>query len=138
MKAYARRLMQKTDTPVRLWCFCYEYCADVLGLCATGRFDLQGRTPYEGVMNYTPDISEYASYSWFQWCWFHYEKTKSKRLCRWLGPTHSKSQAISSYILLDSGDFIARSSVLGIPEEDLLPNDMLSSCKKFMTMLKPG
>jgi hypothetical protein len=33
---------------------------------------------------------------------------------------------------LDSGDFIARSSILGIPEEDLLPNDMLSSCKKFM------
>ena len=75
VKAHARKLMQSTNTPVRLWCFCYEYCADILSLCATGRFDLQGRKPYETVMNYTPDISEYASYGWFQWCWYFDEKT---------------------------------------------------------------
>ena len=57
--------MQRSDTPIRLWCFCYKYSADVLSLLATGRFELQGRTPYEAVMNYTLDISEYASFTWF-------------------------------------------------------------------------
>ena len=28
----------------------------MLSLLATGRFELQGRTPYEAIMNYTPDI----------------------------------------------------------------------------------
>ena len=102
VKAYARRLMQKTNTPVRLWCFCYEYSADVLSLLATGRFDLQGRTSYEVFMHYTPDISEYVSYTWFQWCHYYDESTKSKRLCRWLGPAHQVGQAFCSYILLDN------------------------------------
>ena len=65
VKKHARRLMQATNTPVRLWCFCYEYSADILSLCAAGRFDLKGRgTAYECTMNYTPGISEYASLYW--------------------------------------------------------------------------
>ena len=53
---YAFCLMQKRNTPVRLWYFCYEYSADMLSRLATGRFDLQGRYPYEVVMHYNPDI----------------------------------------------------------------------------------
>ena len=65
VKCHAIKLMQVISIPVRLWRFCYEYSADILSLCATGRFDLRGRTPYEVVTNYTPDISEYASFSWY-------------------------------------------------------------------------
>ena len=65
VKRHARRLMQKTLTPIRLWCFCYEYTADNLSLCATTRFELKGRTPYEVVTNYTPDISEYITFTWY-------------------------------------------------------------------------
>ena len=108
VKTYARRLMQRTKTPIRLWCFCYEYSADVLSILATGRFELQGRTPYEAVMNYTPDISEYASFSWFQWCYYFNESTKCKSLCRWLGPAHHIGQSFCSYIILEGGTFIAR------------------------------
>ena len=63
VKRHGRKLMQETLTPVRLWCFCYEYTTDILSLCATGRFDLRGRTSYEVVTNYTPDILEYVSFS---------------------------------------------------------------------------
>ena len=62
IKSYARHIMQRTQTPVRLWCFAYEYAADLLSLCAPGRYELHGRTPYELVTHYTPDISEYVSY----------------------------------------------------------------------------
>jgi hypothetical protein len=132
VKTYARTLMMKTNTPIRLWCFCYEYAADVLSLCASGRFELKGRTPYEAVMHYTPDISEYTSYTWFQWCWYYDEVTKSKQLCRWLGPAHHIGQAFCSYILLDNGEFIARSSVIGILEHDITSAHMIMETKKFM------
>ena len=46
---------------------CYRYTKDILYLCAPGHFDLQGRNTYEAVINYTPDIYEYVSFSWFQW-----------------------------------------------------------------------
>ena len=63
VKAYACRLMQKTNTMVQLWCFCYEYLSDILSPLATGQFDLQGRSTYEVVIDYTQDISEYVSYT---------------------------------------------------------------------------
>ena len=80
VRRQARKLMQRTQTPVRLWCFRYEYAADILSLCASGRFDLKGRTPYEMVTNYTPDISEYTTFPWFQWCWFLEEDQRCKSL----------------------------------------------------------
>ena len=84
--------MQKTNTLVRRWCFCYEYSADILSLLDTVRFDFQGISPYEVVMHYTRAILEYISYTWFQWCLYLDESTKSKRLCCWLGPTNQAGQ----------------------------------------------
>ena len=79
-KRHAKRIMQYTNSTVRLWYLWYKFTADLLSLFATGNFELQGLTTYKAFMNYTPDISEYASYSWFQWCWF-YDKNM-KKTCR--------------------------------------------------------
>ena len=119
VKKHARRLMQTTCTPVRLWCFCYEYSADLLSICATGRYVLKGRTPYECTMNYTPDISEYASFQWYQWCWYFNEQTNSKDLVRWLGPAHHVGQAFCSYLLRDTAEVITRSSVIPVTDEEM-------------------
>ena len=136
VKKYARLLMQKTGTPIRLWCFCYEYSSNVLTLLANGRFELQGRTPYEAVLHYTPDISEYASFGWFDWCYYFDESTKSKNLCRWLGPAHQIGQSFCSYLILDNGQFIARSSVVAIPLEDMASHDLKVQMTKFMSNLE--
>ena len=131
VKRHARKIMQSTNTPVRLWCFCYEYTADLLSLCANGSYNLQGRTPYEVVMHTTPDISEYVSFSWYQWCWYFDENTRSKRLCRWLGPAHQVSRSFCSYILLDNAQFIARSTVIHIPSTDLDSSEMKETMRSF-------
>ena len=132
LKRHARKLMQSTRTPVRLWCFCYEYTADLLSLCATGSFELQGRTPYETVLHSTPDISEYVSFTWFQWCYYFDETMRNKRLCRWLGPAHQVGQSFCSYLLLDSADHVARSSVIPVPDEDLQSPSVQQQMKEFM------
>ncbi|GFH50714.1 hypothetical protein CTEN210_07190 [Chaetoceros tenuissimus] len=124
VKKYARKIMISTDTPIRLWCFCYEYTADLLSLLATGRFDLQGRTPYEMIMHYTPDISEYVSFGWFQWCYYFNEDSKSKKICCWLAPAHEVGQSFCHWVLLSNGSFIARSSVIPIPEHELESEDL--------------
>jgi hypothetical protein len=132
VKRYARKIMMATDTPIRLWCFCYEYTADLLSLLATGRFDLQGRTPYEMIMHYTPDISEYVSFGWFQWCYYFDEDSKSKKICRWLGPAHEVGQSFCHWILLSNGNFIARSSVIPIPDHELESDDLKRRIAIFM------
>ena len=89
----ARKLMIDSNNPILLWCFCYEYTADIIYLCATGCFESQGRTLHETVMNYTPAISEYASFSWFYWSWFYDDILKRNQLCRWLRPAHGFGKA---------------------------------------------
>ena len=124
VKSYARRLMMHSQTPVRLWCFCYEFSADLLSLCATNRYDLQGRSAYEHVVGYTPDITEYVSFSWYQWVYYWDQDAKEKKLGRWLGPAHQIGQALCYYILVDNAEFIARSTVIPVPDADLLSDSM--------------
>ena len=88
--------MLELNTPILLWYFCYKYTTDIISLCSTGRFGFLGRTPYKTVMNYTPDVSEYAAFSWFQGLWLDDERPKNKQLCRWLGPDHGVGQVFCS------------------------------------------
>ena len=67
VKTQACQLMQQTQNTIRPWSFFYEYSVYILYLCENGCFDLKGRTPYEVVTNYTPNISEYTTFSWSQW-----------------------------------------------------------------------
>ena len=84
--------MLQTNTPVHLWSFCYNYTAYMLSLCDSGRFDIQVRAAYESVMKYIPDISDYASLSWFQWCYFYDKNLNLNQLFWWLGPFNGVGQ----------------------------------------------
>ncbi|GFH61775.1 hypothetical protein CTEN210_18251 [Chaetoceros tenuissimus] len=93
---------------------------------------LMGRTPYEMIMHYTPDISEYVSFGWFQWCYYFDEDSKSKKICRWLGPAHEVGQSFCHWVLLSNGNYIARSSVIPIPDHELESDDMKRRRNVFM------
>ena len=123
--------MQKTQTPVRLWCFCYEYAADILSVCATNRFDLKGRTPYEIATNYTSDISEYTTFAWFQRCWFLDEDQRCKFLCRWIGTAHHIGQSMCWFIICDNGEYLARSSVISVEESSMESFEVKNQMIKF-------
>ena len=119
IKSFGRKLMANTNAPIRLWCFAYEYAAEVTSLLATGLYELEGRTPYEYVMQHTPDISEYVVFRWYQWSYYWDDDAKEKKLCRWLGVSSHVGQAMCFNILVSTGKFIARSTVIPIPDHDL-------------------
>ena len=93
---------------------------------------MQGKNPYETVTNYTPDITEYASFSCFQWSWFFDESLKSKQLCRCLGPAHGVGQEFCSEIFTDTRVFITRSSVIPIDEHKSTSDHITKQCNNFM------
>ena len=127
--------MVESQAPIRLWCFAYEYAAEIQSLLATGVYDLQGRTPYEHVMQYTPDISEYVVFKWYQWAYYWDSDYKEKKLCRWLGVAHQVGQAMCYNILLDTGHFIARSTVIPIPESEMNETILKEQMSQFSTNL---
>ena len=131
VKRQARKLMQQTQTPIRLWCFCYAYSENIMSLCGTSNFDLKGRTPYEVVKNYTPDISEYTTLSWFQWCWCFAKDRRCKRLCCWIGPSLSIGQSLCWYVLIENGEYIACFSVIAVDPLEIKTYNMVKRTSDF-------
>ena len=136
IKRYARKIIQASNTLVRLWCFCYEYSAELLSILANGIFDLQGRTIYEAVIHYTTDILEYVLFEWFQWCWYFDEDAWSKHLWRWIIPAHQFKRSFCSYVILENGDYIARSSVVPIPKSNFSFIEMKDRMQIFIQYLE--
>ena len=49
IKRKIRSLMRKTNTPVRLWDYCWKYVSGIMSLTATSHPALDRRTPFELV-----------------------------------------------------------------------------------------
>ncbi len=86
-------------------------------------------------MNYTPDISEYITFEWYQWSYYWDEIEKKKTLCRWLGVAHHIGQSMCYYVLKSNGKHIARSTVIPVPDSDLQSNDMKEQMRAFTDKL---
>ena len=123
-------------TPIRLWCFYYEYTADILSLFIDTRFELKGRTPYEAVTNYTPDISEYITLTWYQWCCYFDEDRRSKSLCRWIGPANNIGQVMCWFVIIENGEYLARSSVIEADKLAIQAPELQSQVEKFTSNLE--
>eukprot|EP00536_Pseudo-nitzschia_multiseries_P001735 jgi/Psemu1/3956/gm1.3956_g len=84
----------KKKSPRRLWSFCGEQCANIRQRTASSNPSSMGRTPFELVHGYRPDITLYTSSEWYDFIfWFDKGDSLShgvERLGRWLGPCGSK------------------------------------------------
>ena len=92
--------MMRTNTPIRLWDFCWEYLAELRCLTAANNPYLDGQTPFQKVHEYSPNIAEFLQHKWYDWIWYHDPNDPDvSNLGRWLGPAHSATQGLASYVL---------------------------------------
>ena len=102
----------KTNTPVRLWDFCWKYLAELRCLTAVNNVYLEGGTPYQKVHGYTPNIAEFLIHKWFDWVWFHDPNDPDTSILgRWLGASHDAKQGMAYHILKSNGKVVVRSTV---------------------------
>lgn len=132
IKARCRDMMRRTNTPIVLWDYCVEYNAELRTMTASNNINLSGRTPFEKVMGYTPDISELVEFDWYQWVWFN-DPTSPNRteLGRWLGPAHNAGQGLAYYILSEKGEVVMRSTVVPIHGDELLQPSLVERQQSF-------
>ena len=128
VKVLGRYLMQTTNTPIRLWDYAYKYAADILSRTAMNTIDPLHRTPFEHVMGYTPDISEFVSYGWFQRVWYWDPKDMQKQsLGRWCGVADNIGSGHTYHILTSNGRIVARSSITHLTDDNLVENKEIIS-----------
>ena len=61
---------------------------------------------------------------------------KEKRICRWLSPAHQVGQSFCSYILIDNTHYLARSTVIRIPDSDLTSDAVWTQMDKFTAAIE--
>ena len=112
IKRAVRRLLRTTNSPVRLWDYCWEYYCAIKCFSATNNIHLQGKTPYEKIHGSMPNITEYIQYKWFEWVWYaDINQPDDEVLGRWLGPAYNVGDGHTSHILTEKGNVITRSSL---------------------------
>ena len=135
VKVLGRYLMQTTNTPIRLWDYAFIHAANILSRTATNTMDSLHRTPFEHVMGYTPDISEFTSFDWYQLVWYWDPTDMQKQaLGRWCGVADTIGSGHTYYILNNNGKIIARSSVTHLTDDDLKQHKEL--IVEFNTIIK--
>jgi hypothetical protein len=134
-KKLSERALRKTGTPVEFWCYAIEWAARILSLTAQNLPALKSRTPEEAMVGHTPDISEFAHYTWFEWVWYRdvtaYPET-SISLGRWIGVASDVGQPMTFWILTQNCTIIARSSVKSLQDFERRDPVVLSQQETFM------
>ena len=102
------------------------FAAEIRSRKASNKPGIQGRTPFENTYGYTPDISEYTSFLWYQWIWFwEPAKEQSQQLGKWCRVANT----------IDSNsEIIARSTVTHLTEDEMI--DTTDQSKKFVINIK--
>ena len=132
IKSRCRDMMRRTNTPVVLWDYCIEYNSELRTMTVSNSVELSGRTPFERIMGYTPDISELVEFEWYQWVWYNDPASHDRiKLGRWLGPAHNAGQGLAYYILNESGEVVMRSSVVPLKKTELSEPAILERTNKF-------
>eukprot|EP00536_Pseudo-nitzschia_multiseries_P016838 jgi/Psemu1/48042/gm1.48042_g len=120
----------KKKSPRRLWSFCGELCANIRQRTASSNPSSMGRTPFELVHGYRPDITLYTSSEWYDFI-FYFDKGDSstrgvERLGRWLGPCGSKVGGGDCFwILTESAIPISTNSIRPVKEFEWRDRDVL-------------
>ena len=109
----AEGLRIRTGAPDHLWPLMHEYLADINNHCATPF--LNWRTPIEKRHGYTPDISAFLMYQFYEPVYFRIhdkDKRSPERLGRWVGVDKHIGDALTFKIYDPStGEIVARSLV---------------------------
>jgi hypothetical protein len=140
LKKNVRRTIRRTNTPLRLWPYCMDWCAAVRRLTASNILQLNNRTPTEYVEGSTPDISSYALFDWYQPV-YYYNPTigyphERKLIGRWIGVADQCTDIMAYLILAGKGQVLTRKSVWAISESELAQDSIKSRLHDFDQSVK--
>ena len=129
--------MRTTNTPARLWDYCWSYICELRTLTATDHIYLDGVTPYEKVHGYSPNISEFLTHKWYDWIWYHDPASPIRsELGRWLGPAHDATQGMAYHVLTQTGEVLTRSTVHKLNNNDKISVDVKRRQEDYTTSME--
>ena len=137
LKNSARYFMQSTRTPIRLLDHALMYAAEVRNITATPSVILKGRTPFEATLGYSPDISEFTTFEWYEHVWYwDPEKPQKQMLGRWIGVTEHIGNGLTYKVINANAEILSRSTVIKLSDDDKNRIDMKEQLKSLDESIK--
>ena len=129
VKLATGRDLRRSKCPKVLWDDCMERQAYIRSFTAHDIYNLKGESPETLVSGETPDISEFASFRWYEWIKYRDQHVAFPDdnfvLGRYLGPSFDIGPALTAKILLKNGEYIHRSTYRILTEDEILdPNEI--------------
>ena len=126
LKRRWKSIMTTKRVPRRIWDYALVWNSEIMSRTARGP---DKRTGYEEVFGCTPDISEWLDFDFydkvFYWDKEHSDMTdENRKIGRWLGIAHRIGSDLCYWVLTQSGNVIARTTVCHILREELLKPDI--------------
>ena len=132
IKRAVRHLLRTTNSPVRLWDYCWDYYCAVKRFTVTNNIHLENKTPHEKIHGHMPNITEYIQYRWFEWVWYaDITNPDDEVLGRWLGPASNAGTGHTSNILTQKGRVITRSSLRPMKDGEMNKPEIKRRCDDF-------
>ena len=131
IKRDIKRFTQKEKSPRRLWAFLGTYVVGKRARTASTIPSNEGRTSFERVMGYTPDIGTYYAFKWYEWVYCLDPTDGETKLARWLGPAPEYGAGDCYWLLPISANPIVRSTVWSVPPDDFNTDVRKAEMKKF-------
>jgi hypothetical protein len=70
LKKIVWKALRRTAAPSDFWFYALEWAARITSLTTHSLPALHARTPEDNITGRTPDILEYAHFSFFEWVWY--------------------------------------------------------------------
>ena len=113
-------MMKKTNTPIRLWDYVFQYTSNLITLKAADIFSLQDITLFEIVHHYTLDILEYLFFSWYSWIRFHDPVAEDYQAlwCFLRSSSWHGSRSLANHILNNNEIMVIRSTIKPLSQDN--------------------
>ncbi len=112
-------LLQKSNAPAQVWDYAFELAADILSLTSKPNIVYGHQPGYQRITNIKPDISQHASFGFYDWVWHWDEVSKMKLLGKWLGVAENVGPIMTFWILNSKGSPLPRSTVITLSPAEL-------------------
>jgi hypothetical protein len=129
--------MRENQVPTRLWDYGLVYISEIQSILARGD---DHRPGLERITGDTIDISEWLDFDFFDMVWYWDQKKmdmndEQARIGRWLGIAHRVGSDMTYWILTETGNVIARSTVQHVTISDLATSAVQTRVDTFTNNL---
>ena len=130
----------KSNAPLCLWCYCIERRVEIINSTCRSNPLLHNETPHTKLTGQPTDISSICEYEWYEWVIYRVEGKKypfqHQRIGRVLGLARNAGNAMSQWILTDTGDIMPIQTLRPLTAAEKNSPSMKTRLEEFDAVIK--